>query len=327
MLRNPADDHTLLVFDPKIKRQDGPLHLQVQEAALSKPSRATAEFGRAKLSRLLCTGALVLGLVAGMFSGHLAGGVRETRSPRRPSSAPLAQRAQDDGHPAGRGVAGRRHRARRRGRAGGSDRRPVGAVDRGHLHRFGHCRRGLRHCCWCIFPAVRETRRHCSRLPSPGRAKSAAPLPGAERVLQKRRSIQRRRRGEQWRCLPLTSSRVLFALALTRIWRSGRRRSSPFSTGSRDALLVVIGWVLPRAAGRFAFGFYRRLGSGRGGIRGAWPLCGDHLAGRHCRHARSLSVGDRGWPRIGQASSCAGLLPRRPLPSPRARPLPPFRQC
>ena len=41
MLRNPADDHSLLVFDPKIRGQDRPRPLQVQEAALSAAKAGT----------------------------------------------------------------------------------------------------------------------------------------------------------------------------------------------------------------------------------------------------------------------------------------------
>ena len=39
MLRNPADDHSLLVFDPKIRGKTDRVDPQVQEAALSEAAR------------------------------------------------------------------------------------------------------------------------------------------------------------------------------------------------------------------------------------------------------------------------------------------------
>ena len=57
ILRNPADDHSAEVHDPKIAREDRPLHFQVQEAALSRSDdrHGGAERGRGRVPRLLGT--------------------------------------------------------------------------------------------------------------------------------------------------------------------------------------------------------------------------------------------------------------------------------
>ena len=64
--------------------------------------------------------------------------------------------------------------------------------------------------------------------------------------------------------LPLAVFAVLFALALTRISATGAERSSTCSKRSRDALLVIIDWVLVVAPlGVFALAF--TVGSAAGG--------------------------------------------------------------
>ena len=54
LLRNQPTTTSLLVFDPKMARQDRPVHLQVQEAALTSEDREPAAEAGAGIPRLLC---------------------------------------------------------------------------------------------------------------------------------------------------------------------------------------------------------------------------------------------------------------------------------
>ena len=142
LLRNPADDHTLLVFDEKIRGKTDRVHVSLPEAAMTQGRRGRRRHERSRRRRL---------------SGpdrarrRLAGRRGRAVARRRPARAgaagrelrrrPVAQRAQDDRHPAGRRAAGHRHRQGRGGGAGRADRGPVGPVDRHRLHRLGDLRR------------------------------------------------------------------------------------------------------------------------------------------------------------------------------------------
>ena len=142
LLRNPADDHSLLVFDPTIRGKTDRFVYQVPEAALSDEAEAAAQARAAGGAPIGCCSSLVLGLAVG---GD--GGQARRRHPRAGAAGvghgrrAVAQCAQDDGHPADRRAAGGRYRQGRRGGAGRPHRRPLGAVDRHRLHRLGDFRR------------------------------------------------------------------------------------------------------------------------------------------------------------------------------------------
>ena len=148
MLRNPADDHSLLVFDPKIRGKTDRFDLQVQEAALSE-ARGAKPDERSQLPRLLGAGR----------AGRRPGAGRVRRGHRRTA---LASRRSAVASFVGTlwlnalkmtviplvvallvvGIAKSAEAAR-----GGPDRRPFGAVDRDHVHRLGDLRRGDDPCC------------------------------------------------------------------------------------------------------------------------------------------------------------------------------------
>jgi Na+/H+-dicarboxylate symporter len=115
-----------------------------------------------------------------------------------------------------------------------------------------------------VFPLARETAGLLQSALGQVEQKSAAPLPGVGeffKTIVPPNVVAAASNGD---ILPLTIFSVLFALALTRIAADRRRPIVTFFDGIADALLVVIAWVFALAPlGVFALAF--TVGAAAGG--------------------------------------------------------------
>ena len=141
MLRNPADDHSLLVFDPKIRGKTDRVHLQVQEAALSAGRTSRSRRRAARAASALIRRSAALARRPGRWARSPA--LRKWRVGVASFIGALWLNAlKMTVIPLVVALARGRDRQEQRGRRGGQDRRTIGAVDRDHLHRLGGVRRG-----------------------------------------------------------------------------------------------------------------------------------------------------------------------------------------
>ena len=243
MLRNPDDDHSLLVFDPKIRGKTDRFDLQVQEAALSaQPGPKTAASRPRAASGLImrsppCRRARArrarpaaprgaLGVAS--FVGALwLNALKMTVIPLVVALLVV-------------GIAKSAEAAR-----GGPHRRAIGAVDRDHLHRLGGVRRAGdpapdRSCSRCRARPPRA----CSAALAGVEQARPAPLPGVADFFKGVIPDNVFAAATNGDILPLVVFAVLFALALARISAAGRRAIVGLFEAIADALLVIIGWVL-----------------------------------------------------------------------------------
>ena len=186
-------------------------------------------------------------------------------------------------------LAHRRHRQKRGSGAGRAHRRPVGAVDRHHLHASAVFGAVATLAADRALPAVARHRRPAAGRARPGRQSRRGPAAGRGRVLQGRRPAERVRRRQQWR-----------RPAADRLRGAVRAGADEDRAPGGSAVVTLFEAVGDALAGG------DRLGAGRGaarrlrarlhgwrdgrrrGLCRPWPLCRHHLGDRHPRHARRL---------------------------------------
>ena len=263
---------------PEDPRQDRPLHLQVQEAALSADGRAAAaDESREQLSRLL-------------GPGRARPRARRSASSRSARPAVARRGARPSRSFVGTlwlnalkmtviplvvallvvGIAKSAEAAQ-----AGTDRRPVGAVDRHHLHRLGGVRRGDDPAADARCSRCRERPRQALQAALAGVEQTATgPLPGRRRLLQGRDPAQCRSPPRATATSCRWSSSRCCSRSRWRASRAAARRAVvDLFEAIADALLVIIGWVLVgRAARRARAGLHRRRRGRRRGLRRARPL-------------------------------------------------------
>ena len=143
ILRNAADDHSLLVFDPQYPAARRTASSSSSRSRVESRTSAAAARKAPQLPRLL-------GACGARHRPRPRRSCRKTaRKPRidrarvcRLRRQFVAECAQNDRYSARRGAARRRHREEREAAHGRADRSPFGPVDRRHLHALSGVGRG-----------------------------------------------------------------------------------------------------------------------------------------------------------------------------------------